>query len=108
VSLLSLPGPGPDDAPGFVVNSLPEAAARLTPRIVLRTMLLAASWDRVTLSDSLPSVARAAAASSAPLKRCQKSHSSALASRRGIGKYSPPLLTNGEIKKKITEKNKPS
>jgi hypothetical protein len=47
---------------------------------MLRSVLVAAYLGRVTLSDSLPSVARAAVASSAPLKRRQKSHSPALAS----------------------------
>jgi len=49
----------------------------------------------MTLSDSLPPGARAAAAISAPLKRRQKPHSPALASRRGIGKY-PPLSKEGQ------------
>jgi hypothetical protein len=50
---VSLPGPCLDDAPGFVVNSSPSVATRLARRIVLRTMLVAASWGRGTLGDSL-------------------------------------------------------
>ncbi len=41
-------------APGFVVNSSPSAVTWLAPRIVLRTMLVATSWGKVTLADSLP------------------------------------------------------
>ncbi|OPX66012.1 MAG: hypothetical protein A4E36_02113 [Methanoregulaceae archaeon PtaB.Bin009] len=69
-----------DDAPGFVVPPLAGSCSipLLAPCFAACSSLC--SVKPLTLSDSLPSVPRAAV----------DTHSPALASRRGIGKY-PPL-----------------
>ena len=85
----------PDDGHARSLRSLRIACSFPLLADRLEGLLVAVSWNTMTLSDSLPVVARAAAASSAPLWRRQISHSPALASRRGIGEDPPLSASSG-------------